>query len=520
MAFRDAPATDAGSASLKGLTADDQRTLAYASAIGHEFDFPLLVSAIGAEAESLAEELERLVQQGILRERPGGDRFTFVRDEWRARVYQSLTASRLRVLHRKIAEAMERLYPEPPPESLAELGRHFFLGKVPEKSYLYNRKAAAIARDNDAPEDAAHFLERARIDLKSIPGDHALEESKLASELGDLYYSMGDVRSADRAYHDALEKSGDDVRLRARLLLARAEVARENFQTDTAIEGAREARELFARSGDVTGLASVHRILGRIAYHRGAYREALDEGIRALDLLQPSGDERILGRLCIDIGNAFSMLGSEMNEEALDWYSRAIDRLTRVGDWAEVARAHLNRGGVIAETDPAGGLEALKLGREFAEQAHEPRWVGWALARGVELHLLLGEVEEARLDNEQARRLLERANDALGNYQVALNDGEIEERRGNWDVAEAAYSTAIERAQQSGLTAEVAEGQFHLARMLYKTRDIARAREAYRAAVHLDLPALNPPLAKAFADLGRQLASDEPTAGPGGSPAG
>ncbi len=491
--------------SLSELTPEQHRALAYASAIGREFNFGLLVQAMAAEEESLAEDLERLVQSGILRERPGGEWFSFVQDELRARIYQELTASRLRVLHRKIAEALERGYPQPTAEVVGELGRHYFLGKVPEKSVLFNRRAAETAQANEEPEEAAHYLERARVDLKAIPGDHALEEVELASRLGDLYYSMGDVHAADRLYEEALARTGSDLRLRARLLVARAEVARDMLDTDGAAEKAREARELFARSGDVTGLASVHRILGRIAYHRGAYREALDEGIRALDLLQPSGDARVLGRLCIDIGNAFSMLGPEMAGEAIEWYQRAVQRLTEVGDWAELARATLNLGTVIGLTRPAEGLETLETGRQYAERAHEPRWVGWSLARGVELRLALGQIEEAAQDNEQARRLLERTDDPLGFAQVTMNEGLIAERRGAWDLAEAAFQKAADLAQKGGLRAEAAEAFYYLARLFYKIRDIPRAREAFRSAIHLDLPRLNPPLAAGFAELGRQL---------------
>lgn len=504
--------------SLAGLSPEQHRALAYASAIGREFDFSLLVAAMRAPEEALAEELERLVQAGVLRERPGGERFVFVQEELRARIYQSLTASRLRVLHRKIAEAMERAFPDSPPEALSELGRHFFLGKVPERSVMYNCRAAEIARENDAPEEAAHLLERARVDLKLLPGDQAHAEAELASSLGDLYYSMGDIHSADRVYVEALAKVGDNARLRAHLLVGRAEVARDSFDTDAAMRGAREARELFARSGDVSGLASVHRILGRIAYHRGAYREALDEGIRALDLLQPAGDARVLGRLCIDIGNAFSMLGPETVEEAIEWYDRAIQRLSEVGDWAEVARAHLNKGTVIGVLRPADGLDSLATGREYAERAHEPRWVGWALARGVELHLALGQIDEASQDNDQARRLLERADDPLGLTQAEMNEGLIQERRGSWEQAEAAYLRAVAKAEKFGLTAEVAETQFNLARLLFKTREFGRAREAFRVAAHLDLPVLNPPLAGPFAELGRQLEAAGSDGAAAGSP--
>jgi len=503
---------------LPALSPDEMRTLSYASAMGREFDFPLLVGAMNADEEKLAEQLERLAHAGVLRERPGGDRFVFVHDETRARVYQALTASRLRVLHRKIAEAMERIFPNPPPEVLPELGRHYFLGKVPEKSFQYNRLAAEIARQNDQPEEAAHHLERARIDLRALPGDRSKEEAELAEELGNLYYSTGDVRAADRLYQEGLEKTGPGSEpQRARLLLARAEVARETLDGEGARAVAQEAHALFQQSGDLAGVASVHRILGRIAFHKGAYREALDEAILALDILQQANDERILGRLCIDIGNAFSMLGPEVRDEGVEWYRRAIDRLGDVDDWTEVARAYLNLATLVGQTRPIDGLEHLAKGREFAERAHEPRWAGWGLAMGVEMRLQLGQVEEAERDNQQARRLLDRAGDSLGLQQVLTNAGLIGEKRGQWEDAELAYRAAIAKASDLNLAAEGAQANFYLARLLFKTRDLAGARAAYRNALDANLPVMNPPAAKSFHELGRQLDSAERTDPPPGS---
>src|SRR5580658_948388 len=133
------------------LTAEEHRILAYASAIGSEFDFQLLVGAMAGNEEELAEHLETLVHRGVLIERTGGDRFAFAEEEFRARIYRSLTESRLRVLHRKIAEALEAIRPGPPPELYSDLGRHYFLGKVTEKSLGYNRKAGEQARATDDP---------------------------------------------------------------------------------------------------------------------------------------------------------------------------------------------------------------------------------------------------------------------------------------------------------------------------------------------------------------------------------
>ena len=495
---------------LPRLTPGEMRALSYGSAIGHEFDFPLLAAAAGVPEEALAEMLEHLTQLGLLRERPGGDRFVFVHDEERARVYQMLTASRLRVLHRHIAEAMERLYPEPPPEVIPELGRHYFLGRVPEKSYRFNRQAADLAQQNGRPEEAAHHLERARLDVRALEGDHATEEAEIAEGLGHIYFATGDVQTADRLYAEGLERAGAaSPRQRARLLLGRAEVARELLDGSSARARAHEALDLFRGEGDSVGVASVHRLLGRIAFHHGAYREALDEAIQALDLLQRFDDPRTLGRLCIDIGNAFSMLGPSVRDEGVDWYRRAIARLSEAGDWTEVARAHLNLASLVGQVRPADGLEELAEGRRFAERAHEPRWVAWSLAQGVELRLRLGEVEEAERDNQHARRLLDRAQDVLGLQQVIANTGQIAERRGQWEEAEKAYVAAIAKAEEVGLAAEAAEANYCLARLRFKTRDLPGARDAYAKAASARFAELNPPYAKAFEELGRQIGTAE-----------
>jgi len=495
---------------LPSLSVAEMRALSYASAIGHEFDFPLLAAASGVPEETLAELLEHLTQLGLLRERPGGDRFVFLHDELRARVYQMLTASRLRVLHRNVAEAMERIYPEPPPEVIPELGRHFFLGRVPEKSYHYNRLAAGVARQNDRPEEAAHHLERARIDVRALPGDHASEEAEIAEELGHIYFATGDAQTADRLYSEGLERAtASSPRQRARLLLARAEVARELLDGPLARSRAREAFDLFQGVGDPVGIASVHRILGRIAFHQGAYREALDEAIQALDLLQRFEDPRTLGRLCIDIGNAFAMLGPQVQDEGIDWYRRAIDRLSEVGDWTEVARAYLNLASLVGQSRPLEGLDHLAQGREFAERAHEPRWVAWGLAMGVEFRLRLGQVEEAERDNQHAKRLLERAQDALGLQQVLANAGLIGERRGQWEEAEEAYLGALAKAEAGGLAAEAAQANFCLARLRFKTRNLPGARDAYAKALAAHFAEMNPPYAKSFEDLGRQIEAAE-----------
>jgi tetratricopeptide (TPR) repeat protein len=501
-------------AATEALTESERRTLAYASAVGREFDFPLLALALGRSEEELAEEMERLVERGHLRERPGGERFAFVHDEMRVQTYQSLTESRRRVVHRRLGEAMEKRYPDPPPEVLPELGRHFFLGKVPDRSIAYNRRAAEAARLADRPEQAAHHLERALADLRALPGTHEDEEVALEMQVGDLYYSLGDMGLADEHYTRGIARArGHDRRLKARLLLSRAEVARDNDDFPGARQFAREARALFEEAEDFAGLGSVHRILGRVHFHRGTYLEGIEEEMVAFEFLRRAADERLLGRWCTDVANLFSMLGPDYLEEASRFYRRAIERLVRVEDWSEVARAHANFAVLVGDARPGDALEHLERSREFAEKAHESRWKAWSLFLSVEYRLAVGQVEEAERENEQAKRLLEHLVDPMGHQQVTINSGLLYERRGRWEEAESAYRSALAQAERLGLRAEAAECEYHLAKLWFKTGDLRRAREVLDQADRAGLAQLKPSLREPLRQLRRSMEDAERSAG-------
>ena len=258
-----------------------------------------------------------------------------------------------------------------------------------------------------------------------------------------------------------------------------------------------------------------------MAFHRGAYREALDESMRSLDALGDLRDPRLIGELSIDIGNSFALLGPEVNSEAIAWYERAIDRLTLAGDWVELSRAYHNLGVSLGEQHPQEGLEQLERAREMGERAHDPRSVGRALLSGVELRLQLGQLEEATRDNEQAGRLLERLADELGLEQVAMNRGLVAEKQGQWEDAERAYEKAIEATRRFRLRADEAEVYLYLARLRSKTRDLDGARLALTAALNLGIVDLKPALAPLVEELRRTLgtaaappATDEPAAAP------
>jgi hypothetical protein len=506
-----------GPPGLEGLPALDRRLLVYASALGREIEFPLLVAAMEVDEELLAESVERLVARGVLRERPGGDHFVFQDDALRSQLYRGLTQSRLRVVHRKLGEAMERAWPNPSPAVVAELGRHFFLGRWPERSYAYNLEAADRAEAEGNPQVAALHLERVRIDRASVAGLGPDTDSRLAERLGHLYYSLGDLRAAARLYSEGLDGSDPtDLRRQAGLWIARATVSRDLRDTDSAMAGTRKAQELYEIVDDTAGLARVHRALARLAIDRGRDREAIEEGMSALELLQRSKDPATLGSLSVDLGNAFRRLDPELLSDAVEWYDRAIVQLALAGNDAGLAEAHLARGEALREGRPAEALEDFAESRAAAERAHDPIAESMALLEGIPARLKLGQVDEAERDNQMAERLLEPRDAPEALERARLNTGLLKERRGQWEAAEAAYQSAVERALRLQNAGALAEAQYCLARLHFKTREIDKARAAFQVAAEQRLSALRPDLAAGFEELGRQLEAEAHESPPSG----
>jgi len=95
-----------------------------------------------------------------------------------------------------------------------------------------------------------------------------------------------------------------------------------------------------------------------------------------------------------------------------------------------------------------------------------------------------------------------------------MNRGLIAEKRGQWEDGERAYEESLAIAERFHLTADIAEVQFLLARLRFKTRDLPGARAALKAAAELKVEELRPQHAAAFEELKRQLAAAEAETAP------
>ena len=472
------------SAVFAKLSEGDRSVLSHASVLGKSFRFRSLYHMVGGDEEKLSEVVDSLIHHGTLKER-GDETYEFSNEQLWREIYNSMSESRRRILHAKAAEAYEKLHPEPTPDIIPEMGRHFYLGRVHDKSLLYNRLAAMLATNAFSPDVAIFYLERALEDLAALPGDHRVDEADVLKEIGEQHDALGNSARADEFYGRSLEMlPKEELTLRALILLSRANSARQMDKLGLTRQYCEEAVRIFQKVRHKKGLAMAHRSLARVAYREDRIEDGKKEIESTLLFLDPQKDAKDVARYYVELGNVLSIMPDlDDQARALECYRKAIPTLKSLHDYHELERAYNNLAVATGlSTHPREALKELLEARNCAEKCRDRRFMGWTFFNAVEAHLALGEEKEAAQSNAKAREILSSFNDLVGLQQVAMNDGMLKQHRKAYKDSERAYKDALKRAEDLGYPRLRIEVLLHMASMYV---DWGKKDEAIKAVSHL-----------------------------------
>ena len=127
-------------ARLEQLSAQTRELVSVAAVIGRAFSFEVLTAASGWNDEAVVEALDELVERRIIREQ-GTDSYDFSHDKLREGAYTAMSRARRRLLHRRVADTIERLSGTSQDASLADLAYHFYEAGVWEKAAAFGQRA-------------------------------------------------------------------------------------------------------------------------------------------------------------------------------------------------------------------------------------------------------------------------------------------------------------------------------------------------------------------------------------------
>jgi tetratricopeptide (TPR) repeat protein len=545
-------------ARIDRLPPEEKRLLQAAAVIGKDLPFPLLQAIAEQPDDSLRQGLRHLQGAEFLYETslfPDLE-YTFKHALTHEVAYGSMLHERRRVLHARIVDAIEALYPERLPEQIERLAHHAVRGEAWEKAVGYLRQAGARAHGRSAYREAAEQLKQALHALEHVPGDRERTEPAI------------------------------DIRLELRAALFPL------GQADELLECLTEAGKLAETLGDPLRIALVDGFLGNYCWWTGQPERALAHYVRAVEAFDRLGDDQRFG-WSFSLGQAYHALGDYrraikplrdavgfFSEDRLRYRATGAGGLASIfsrawlawclGELGETAAAQARIEDVVAIAERLGhpfsivyaqwerGRFALSLGHadaaipaleralDVGRQAGLPTWLPWVVATLGRAYALSGRTEEglslleegirqaqatrfmfgqalrvawlaeayaiagrmAEADDQAGRALrLAREHWERGHEAWALfTIGAIAAPRepGNMEAAESSYRAASKLASDLGMRPLVAHCHLGLGKLYRRTGDEAKAKEHLTTAttMYRDMD-MRFWLEKADAELGR-----------------
>jgi tetratricopeptide (TPR) repeat protein len=336
-----------------------QEVLKVAAVVGRVVA-PALLTAVAAQPErAVLAALDAACRAGLLEE-AGMEGYQFAHDVIREVVEADLGVARRKVLHRRIAEALEQQPDEPPVELLAF---HYSRSEEQEKALRYLDQAGDRAAAQHAHAAAEGYYRELVERLDGL--GRKLEGARAREKLGSVLRTVARYEAALEVLEQAVEVyrvAGDFEGVRRAL----AQVGQVHAVRGTAEDGVRRLRaalEALGMDGPSHGLAALYAALAHLYFASGRTAEQLAAAERAAELARTVGDERILADAETKRGLALLLLGRM--KEAQRVLEEAIPLAEAVGDLdilRQVLTSVANVYGVRGE---------LAQGRRYAERALE-----------------------------------------------------------------------------------------------------------------------------------------------------
>jgi transcriptional regulator with XRE-family HTH domain/tetratricopeptide (TPR) repeat protein len=383
------------------LTPTAQELLGVAAVLGRTMRGDVLALASDlAEGERIA-ALEAICQARLLVEEVD-DTYRFAHDLIREAVENNLSAARRRMMHRRVAEALEQ-QPAPPVE---ELAYHYRYSDRQDHALHYALLAAAQAETRRAHAEAEEHYRRA-IALARKLGDRPREAAAL-EQLGvllDVTANMQQSREALEQSIQAYQAAGDDEGLRHALGRLTRVYKASGMPPQVGLAFLRQFLPPLLDGAPSAGRVMLRVGLARLYSGTGQFKDQMVEAERAGEAARALGDASLVA-------------------EAEDWRSSALAKLGRVEESLRVAEQALplaqDVGALWQESfllaDIAWAYQRLGMMRQAAETAARmvevtgrmglPGPEILALCNRSEVAFYLGDWRQARDDVERAMDLV------------------------------------------------------------------------------------------------------------------
>ena len=264
---------------LAQLTPVAREVADLAAVAGRSFTYELLAQSCALGEDALVAALDELWGRRLVRVQNADD-YDFSHGRIREVAYAQVSPTRRRLLHRRIAHALEQLHPDDLDTVAGELAAHSEQAGLRQQAAHYYARAAESAHRLLAYPEMAAFLQKQLSLLDSLPAtpENLAQQLDTLSRLGGALLivkglTAPEVEATLRRARTMCELV-DDADKRFEVLLALRFYWGQRCQWDEAAQLNEELLALGYRSEEPVHLQAALRLTGALSFHQGRFQEA------------------------------------------------------------------------------------------------------------------------------------------------------------------------------------------------------------------------------------------------------
>ncbi len=458
-----------------------QEVLDAAAVLGSVAQPALLTMVTNQTDQDVAAALAEACRVRLLEEQ--ADAYRFAHDVIQEVVEGDLPTARRRLLHRRVAEALER---HPGAQPVAVLAYHCSRGGDQEKTARYLEQAGDQAVERVAHAAAVSQYREAVEQLDTL--GHRVDAARVRAKLGVALRSMGHFDEALTVLDQAAEmyRAGNDLESLGLVLVQGALLYRRKGSVEEAIARLQAHEELLQERGLSRARGLVCTRLATLLAWQGHYSAALAAAEQAATMARATGDKQLLAMAENRRADVLRLVGHF--DEAQAVYEATIPLAEAIGHVESLCEMLTD----LASIEVLRGQFArcrIHIDRALAisEDLGEIGWIGLSIALHGVISFWTCDWVQARKDAEQALALIDLQLPIMAAVpHWAL--GQLCFGEGRWAEATEHLEDSVRLAESSGLIIPLRMAQGVLAELDLLQE---RPREARaRLMPHLDPAAL------------------------------
>ena len=490
---RNMPITISGSlntilvARIDRLQEELRELIKAAAVIGREFEKSVLAELMrkqngeGLTSTVIEEDMKR-AERGNIWRAVNELRYIFHHSLLRDAIYSMQLRTRLKELHKQIAETIETLHAEELDNYVLELAYHYEQAEMNVPAIEYLTKAAKQTADQYQNDQALELYDR----LLAKLSEHGTERIQALLNKGAVLQLVGRWEEAENQYEQAeaiaLEQKDSEQLAHAAYSKGNLNMLQGDYQKAT--DQLQRAAFVYKALDDTYGMAKTDGALGDLYFRQGDYDKAKAYLESCIKRRKRSDDSHQFAAFVSKLGLTHMNQGNYI--EGIQVLTEEINHCDALKDKNALCSLQVNLGIIFSEKgDNENALVHFQKGLELSRQLGNKLFVAIAVGSIGLIHQRKGNYELAQQHFLEDLELCEQLGDKQGTSIALGLLGELRTEEGAFEIASSYLKQSILLCKELGYLKGLAKAENTLGDISYHSEDYDSAIDQYQKAIDI-----------------------------------